>query len=264
MVSRKKAAGKARKAKKAAKAEAKEERNDPTTIIQQLNRLQCKHGAELLSSSNDVCFQFALAFRKSFSVCKDTLLDCLFDARKALLHEFADVWNDTSKLEIAIAFFLCTGTQDVLECNYANARDSATIARFLDEHIATQLKQTQAIPNMPKTEETYYADLHTLVKFFRHRIPCSCLDEKYEEVKHITKLGTCYYSECSIPNRMPERSKTKYCSRCRTVTYCSRECQVADWTNHKNRCDRAVEFKAKFEAKVKARQREAEAERLRT
>ena len=106
MVSRKKAAGKARKAKKAAKAEANEERNDPTTIMRQLNQLQCKHGAELLSS-NDVCLQFALALRKSFSVCKDTLLDRLFDARKALLHEFADVWNDTAKLEIAIAFFFC-------------------------------------------------------------------------------------------------------------------------------------------------------------
>lgn len=35
------------------------------------------------------------------------------------------------------------------------------------------------------------ADEHTLVEYFATRIPCSCLDEKYEQVKSITKTGIC-------------------------------------------------------------------------
>eukprot|EP00984_Skeletonema_dohrnii_P035641 scaffold35642_cov211-Skeletonema_dohrnii-CCMP3373.AAC.1 len=27
-----------------------------------------------------------------------------------------------------------------------------------------------------------------------------------------------------------------YCTQCRVANYCSRECQVADWPEHKNYC----------------------------
>jgi len=111
----------------------------------------------------------------------------------------------------------------------------------------------------PKIYETYLAsscgdtynpaDLHTLVKFFRKRIPCSCscLDAKYEEVKATTKMGWCFNLQCNLLR--VERSKTMYCDRCRFVTYCSRECQKAHWSKHQATCDKAAALKAKFDAK---------------
>ena len=170
-------------------------------------------------------------------------------ARDEAFGNFACVFADHRKIEWAMSYLLCDGAQYVLEGIYDDARNCATIVRYFEQYTAVQLHQTQALFHFPKIGELYIADLHTLVKFYRHRIPCSCLDEKYEEVKHITKMGCCYNPQCSIPNGEVERSKTKYCSRCRNVTYCSRECQVADWSRHKLNCDDDAAAIAKFEAR---------------
>ena len=172
----------------------------------------------------------------------------LEEAKNATWEEFAEVWNDLAKLETAMSFLLCVGTEHIRHGNDDAARDVATFIRYLEQDIAIELHHTQAFYNLPKLDESYAADVHSLVKFFRHRIPCSCLDDKYEEVKNIPKMGFCYNPKCTIPNRETERSKAKYCSRCRYATYCSRECQEADWTIHKLLCDKAAILQAKFKA----------------
>lgn len=147
---------------------------------------------------------------------------------------------------------LCLGTEAILGNNYDDAIALAAYTRYFEQYIAVELRQTQALPNWPKIYETHNADLHTLVKFFRHRIPCSCLDEKYEEFKFITKIGFCYNPKCKFSfseGGGMERSKTMYCSRCRCETYCSRECQEADWAEHKPNCDNDAAIIAKFEAR---------------
>ena len=101
--------------------------------------------------------------------------------------------------------------------------------------------------------------MHTLVKYFRKRIPCSCLDGKYDEVKAITKLGFCFNPECNFEmSGELERSKTMYCSRCRCATYCSRECQKADWARHKSYCDKDAAERAEFDAKTKKKRPNAQ------
>ena len=224
-------------------------------------REECKHGLNHpFASTDDVILQFVSIFMESFDKAIErgdgSVLDCLFDARNATCYEFAGVWYDSAKLETAMSFSLFFGTQQYLGGYYGDARASATfarqaatVARYFQQYIAVMLKQTQALINWPKIFETYYGDDHTLVKFFRHRIPCSCLDEKYEEVKHITKMSYCSNPQCSIPGRKVERSNTKDCSRCHRVVYCSRKCQEADWTEHKPICDHSTAMIAKFEAK---------------
>jgi hypothetical protein len=171
-------------------------------------------------------------------------------AHNDTLNEFADVWKDSAKMELAISHLLHLGVENILK-GYSkdHSRDFAMYARYFEQYIAVELHQTQATMNCPKIGEmTLRDDEHTLVKFFRTRIPCSCLDEKYHEVKHITKMGFCYNPKCNIPARQIERSKTMYCSRCRSVTYCSQGCQKANWKEHKKFCDHRVAKKAEFEA----------------
>ena len=148
-----------------------------------------------------------------------------------------------------MSYFLSNGAQLILEGNYDYARHIATYTRFIEQHIAIELNQSQALYNFPKILEGYKADMHTLVKFFRRRIPCSCLDERYEEVKNITKIAFCYNPRCRfLPCVEMKRSSTMYCSRCRCVTYCSRWCQKSDWSRHKTACDKCFDIKAYFEA----------------
>lgn len=53
----------------------------------------------------------------------------------------------------------------------------------------------------------------------------------------------------------------KSCSRCHTVGYCSRECQVAHWKAHKVDCKKAVARQQQAEF-VKAQMRKEESKRL--
>ena len=261
---RKRNQGKARKAAKAKAAREEETEEESGNNNQQLSagqvrpmtqsedqahlqQCKCRHGFN--PHSEHICIQFIRTFRIVFfnEYCQrgsQLIATCLEEARKATWDKYAEVWNDSAKMKIAMSYLLCMGTMYVLEGTYDIARRYALYVRYLEQYIAVKLKQTQALINMPKIEDTYHADDHTLVKFFRHRIPCSCLDEKYQEVKHIPKRGCCYNPQCG---REVERSKTMYCSRCRCITYCSRECHIAAWTEHKPYCDINAEIIAKFE-----------------
>ena len=258
------------KARRAAKAKAREEaqesrgRNSQTTEAEAVLRCinepgaggkKCFHGAGCLSQENSGSFLFLCAFRevyqKAIERSTDTKSSLAEATRATRVPQFEEVWKDFTKMKMVITLFLMLGANNLLGGKYDTARKDATCARYFEQYIAVELHQTQAVYKCPKIGETYIADKHTLVKFFRHRIPCSCLDEMYEEVKSIAKMGFCNNLQCSIPGRRVERSKTKYCSRCRCATYCSRECQVADWPEHKPYCDKFAALIAKFEAKRK-------------
>ena len=267
---RKRNQGKARKAAKAKAREEAERRGDdhqtadsseefPSAVEMRCQLIPiglnkecgCTHGFNPVGQVKYMSFDFITTFHSAFidglRCGGRTLSECLVDARSATWEEFADVWNDSAKLEAALSHLLSGGTASILEGNYNILRETAVIARFFEEMIAVDLKETQALPNWPKIGDVYYADMHTLVKFFRHRIPCSCLDEKYKEVKHITKMGLCCNPRCPIPQGEVERSKTKYCGRCYCATYCSRECQEAHWIDHKPGCDNNAAIIAEFE-----------------
>eukprot|EP00984_Skeletonema_dohrnii_P001771 scaffold586_cov112-Skeletonema_dohrnii-CCMP3373.AAC.17 len=219
--------------------------------------LTCRHG--LIPLSNSTCTDFMLALKMSYrkAITNDPrTASCLIDAENSTKVEFAEVWKDTNMMELAISCFLCLGTETMLNGKYDCARETATLTRYLEQRNA--MHKTQAVMNLAKIEELALcsSDDHTLVKFYRRRIPCSCLDKKYEEVKSVAKIGVCFNAQCPFPDGMLERSLTMYCSRCRSVTYCSLECQKDQWTNHKEYCDSCVVLKADFEAKQQQQQQQ--------
>eukprot|EP00985_Skeletonema_marinoi_P018063 scaffold10022_cov156-Skeletonema_marinoi.AAC.20 len=264
---RKRNQGKARKAAKA-REEAEESNNQRTNgqqrlLAEQMQQLQLGNSNYLQTSGSDatkcyhgfkemdnVCIGFVIAFRDAVHEAvkrgKSTL-QSLIEAKCATMDEFIDVWYDSANMEIVLSYYLCHGTESILEGNYGYAHECAVFARYMEQWTAVKLHQTQALENWSKVE-AMTADSHTRVKFLRRRIPCRCLEKKYDEIKTITKIGVCFNSECPIPCGYVERSKTMYCSRCRNVTYCSRECQKADWTAHKEECDGCVAQIAEFEA----------------
>lgn len=217
----------------------------------QTGNAKCRHAADTFHS---FLFNFTTAFNESFCDARDrdsSLSRCLTAAHNATLDKYADVWYDSAKMQSVISYFLFYGTQDILDGDYNHARENATFARYFEQHMAFQLKETQAIFRWNKIHEAQKSDQHTLVRFFQRRILCSCLDDKYDEVKSITKLGLCFNPRCNCPDRLVEHSKTMYCDRCRSVTYCSRECQKFDWSRHKTNCEKEAARIAEFEASKK-------------
>jgi len=268
---RKRNQGKARKAAKArakAREEAEEESNNQRTngqqrlLAAQMQQLEigngnllptsgsdatkCRHGFEKM---DNMCIDFVIEFRDAFHEAgnrgKSTFQSLVY-AEDTTMEKFAVVWKDFAKMEIIMSYYLCHGTKSILEGNDIYAHECAIYARFIEQCIAVELHQTQAIMNWSKVE-AMSADEHTRVKFYRRRIPCSCLEKKYGEVKTITKMGLCFNQQC--PDRRVERSKTMYCSGCRCITYCSCECHKASWSGHKKICVEIAAKRKEFEAK---------------
>ena len=124
---------------------------------------------------------------------------------------------------------------------------------MFDEFIAFSVLKTQAVYNLQKLMEIFITDDHTLVSFFRKRITCSCLDKKHKEVKSIKKMGYCNNDKCPLPGGKVERSKMLYCTRCSVAYYCSRDCQEAAWSEHREICKKNSERNAKCEQERRIR-----------
>lgn len=270
MTRHKKAKGKARRAAaKANKAtEVKAAANQPPRGQTQVNDAvmsdgtitKCNHGLvpsqchwqqsrlgeEFPNTSYNmkICQGFLQTFVQAFDGAAGDFLAAYHSTKE----KCASVWNDPDMMEFVVSFLLACGTSKILEGNIKIACKYAALGSYFEQYIEVEFRKTRAFPNWPKIRELYSADEHTLISFYKRRIPCSCLDEKYQEVKSIPKIGLCCNYECPLPCGKTERSDTMCCSRCRAANYCSRECQVAAWQGHKGECRFYTNLKAKFKS----------------
>ena len=174
------------------------------------------------------------------------ILEHFYEATKT---KYAEVWNDPNKMNWVVSYFVRLGTKTILDDSVTNetAARSAMFSSFFEQWAAVVVHAKEArascdwdifrvLCHWTKILELYKGDEHTLVSFFRKRITCKCLDDKYKEVRSITKIGYCCYEDCSLPGNKTIRSKMLYCTQCRRANYCSRECQVAHWLSHRDEC----------------------------
>ena len=70
------------------------------------------------------------------------------------------------------------------------------------------------------------------VKFVAKRLPCTCLKKLHSAArKKLNKTGTCHGCDKPFP-----RSELDVCTGCMLAEYCSKECQRADRSCHKEYC----------------------------
>ncbi len=267
MPSRKKAKGKARRAAKEAKAtqEMKEETavvaNQDGSIGAQMQRLtinhllresdavQCRHGCkgerhdEILYRK--VLVAFERAYEKSFSSGKQNITSC-FNAGIHAMRNFAEFLDDVARFRQLVSYIVAEAVRLILDGNDRDAGIIASFTCFFEQRIAVNVEKTQPQIKWLQIVELQHSDLHTLVKFLRKRIPCKCLDNKYKEVKSVTKMGVCCNNECFLSGKKVAQSELFYCDSCRAVCYCSADCQKAHWSRHKSLCKQLTLENAKF------------------
>jgi hypothetical protein len=179
---------------------------------------------------------FKIYFEEFYASTHNKLLDRLTDGFRAGAKYVKELKRDAN-LERIKSFSLAEGAKFILAGgNYDDARLCAVLAMYMKTVIEVEL-----VPDRQKMLELLDGDEHTLVQFFRKQIPCSCLDEKYKEVKSITKMGVCYNEECPLPDHRAIRSKMLQCTGCHNVSYCSNECHEAAWPHHKDVCGKTVQ-----------------------
>ena len=187
--------------------------------------------------------EFVNAFGDAF-FSEENLWSPFTAAHEATDEKYPEVYS--SKMETVISILLSNGTQRILDGNNNAAIYYATLAFYFEEWIAINLRKTKATFSLTKVLELNDADEHTLVSYYRKRNSCSCLDEKYKEVKSVKKMGFCCNPSCTHPGRVVERSTMFSCTRCCSVNYCSVECQKASWKEHREVCGKIGKKKAAF------------------
>jgi hypothetical protein len=175
--------------------------------IEEKEKENCKHGCNQSSSQERFCEDFVKTFMDLFDSGTrrgdSSRVKCLFEAACAATTKYANQLKRDSIPEQIRSYALAKGVKFILDGN----NDDARVYAMLESHVKVFSRTT--LPDQAFTQmfELADADEHTLVQFFRKRIPCSCLDEKYKEVKHITKMGLCCNPECPLPGKMVVRSK---------------------------------------------------------
>jgi|SaaInl74LU_5_DNA_1037368.scaffolds.fasta_scaffold27614_1 hypothetical protein len=219
--------------------EEKIQREQQMMLRKHYNAGKCLHGL-VPKPDGDICNRFVVEFTKEYNQAifsGSKLCFALKTARNATQFEYAEVYNDKAKLEWVVSNYLFRGTHRVMdEGNGKGAGVDASFAMFFEEFVAVELTKSRPMAYFAKIIELQLTDIHTTVSFLKKRIPCSCLNEKHKQVKSIKKMGFCCNPLCSQPDGMFERSSLLCCTGCDLVSYCSSECQRADWKKHKFIC----------------------------
>ena len=177
------------------------------------------------------------------------------DMIKTSFKTHPQLWNDDRYRKLALDVMKNIGTNMLLRVrsthNCPTARESDDIvsvpnleaavswARMIItfEHYESGSNDIDAaLDNKEVRSKCRDFDSRSLFKFFRKRTSCSCLKELHLEVrKSVPKSGLCWSCDKEL-----ERHLLMVCSRCMVTQYCSRKCQVADWPDHKEDCNRIV------------------------
>jgi hypothetical protein len=203
--------------------------------IEEKRKENCDHGYNPSSPSEE---HFCQDFMEHFMTCFINFSEG--DTISEAFHSVEAKITNSPNIECIKSCFFADGAKLILDGNYDDARLHATLAKcfIMVRGMVSSLHHSLAV-DVVKMMELIDADEQTLVQFFQKQIPCSCLDEKYKEVKAITKIGICINEDCPLPDRRAIRSKMMCCTRCNIAHYCSRKCQKVNWSKHKNWCGKS-------------------------
>jgi len=80
----------------------------------------------------------------------------------------------------------------------------------------------------------YSRDVHTergRINLMAREIPCDCLEEQRIAAKSLAKVAMCYFCW----NEFPKQAMLR-CKGCELEQYCSQECSIKAWPEHKVYC----------------------------
>lgn len=226
------------------KAQQQQQQQQLQDALQQLIPVGCTHGCKrsLRAYMLNAFIAWHKEAQKLRTVPKHTVpAICIVTSFRAIeiTHDmFPRIWNDGSDREIARRFFVSYRTKCLLEgdSDFAKAAAIAAIVAESYQPSETNNFDPQAIIEADKhfmnIKDAVRGCHRSLVRFFKKRIPCACLDGQYQSaVASRPKTGVC--DNCM---QRHDRKDLMDCSRCSTSQYCSRKCQGAHWAFHKPFC----------------------------
>ena len=200
-------------------------------------RTSCTHGCVVLPPPDHAVLRFMNSFEAK-TQCGAFQIFELSEVMEKTFKLHPEVWNNDEYRQMAISILVSVGTNLILrganeEDNYSFEAQFALGILLLESYDGGDFDGT-TLRAVLKGSNVAKGGKREVLKFYSKRLPCSCLQEKYKEAKKtLPKLGRCSYCK-----QTKERTSLMTCGACKVPTYCSRECQVADWSGsgHKAAC----------------------------
>ena len=209
--------------------------------------IECNHGLDL-TIPDDMNPGPVINFLDTFYI-NGAILG-IIDNLKESFQARREVWDNERYRQMAINIFIAIGTNFLLQKDVTG--DASNIANTSNEHkaVACAIVYLENYDGLSDFDSIIYtrgaatkmrdfnhnkgaSSIRDDLKFYRKRTNCSCLKDMHLEArKTLPKLGICFHCR-----NVKERALLMVCSRCRFSQYCSRECQIANWSRHKCDCD---------------------------
>ena len=248
MPSGKKARGRKNRAKKEATLMAKQSRSG-SRILRNNNGVNdtCEHTLAVLPRIPQVgpaiSFMNCLAAEGFFD--KATCFTGTTDLCFRPLMRFPEVRKEESERSLAINLLLRFVRNALVQGSMIEGEswfqrhhhNEVAICGMIDalEILGTYSDLTVAKGRANKTSNKLVGgNRRDVVKFVAKRLPCACLKKLHGAArKKVAKMGLCDGCLKQFP-----RSQLHVCTGCMYIEYCSKECQRANWSYHKQYCGR--------------------------
>lgn len=233
--SRKKKKGQARKAKMI---------EDEAALREEERAKTCLHGCPPMDAAQgQQCVDFVGAYRNAnFPTQQCSASTGVDKAVCATFNSHPHVWNDDNARETIKRFIVGSVTKR-LQSDHG-VSDNMIWRHQIDSYCVMNLEGSirSEANGVIRGDSESLRELRnvasgcerSLLRFYRKRIPCTCLDDMSSEAKKLPKMGVCNYCRES-----KEYKSLMDCSLCKQSHYCSRTCQELHWMEHKSLCKRS-------------------------
>jgi len=240
--SRKRNKGRDRKAKQLAKKE-ENERESARVFWRSFcsTSVECNHGCDVILEDRLIStYDHPIScFMDQFIMNLHYTETSLPDNMKDMFEKHPQIWKDESCRNTAINIFIHIGTNLLLRryCNaFYNTLCIAKSILVLEHYNGTGNIESvinERVVSLKSRDLRGGNCMRDLLKFYRKRTTCKCLKKMHLEARRtLQKIGICWHC-----NGERTRAALSVCGRCMVEQYCSRDCQIAAWPEHKGHCD---------------------------
>jgi len=157
-----------------------------------------------------------------------------------LFHSQRDVFVSDHYRNMVIVIFTRIGTNMLLRnfdiSNVLNVAKAIAVLEHYDgtgDIVESTIHSRLVASKLRDLDPDVSSNKRDVLKLFSKRTSCSCLKARHSKArKSIPKMGMCHGCE-----EEKERVSLSICTRCMVGQFCSRECQLSNWDNHKGDCD---------------------------
>jgi len=237
--SRKRNKGKERKAKQQAKKEESERADARIFWRGWVKGAECDHGCVVMLSDDHPVSSFMDTFHLILHHKRSETIDHVVSQTLGeLFKSHKQLWNNEDYRRLVLDILVRIGTNALL-CEAGTNLPVCTahcikILEYYDgtDDINSVMNSRVVILKRRDLNPRASSIKRDTLKFFRKRISCKCLKKMHLEARKTEpKTGKCFH--CKVQK---ERVSLSVCSQCMVHQYCSRECQVANWSAHERHC----------------------------